>query len=485
MLVLNTNIAKANQICEILPDGSIHCYTIYPISLNSIEDVHLGTGGEKTYFINISDNKYYIVETFGNHDTHLSVSGLSTGILTDNNSGVLLNSAIGFKGETNRTIQITVRLNSSLTSGSFQLQIRKQQAVLYGFDYPDKPDGTSDINTKPDLNKPYDDLSNLYNTYKFSDNTNHSGSHMLSLDSRDHTRLNSEIVFFSGHGYGSKNGSQGSGVSFPSGSVWVYQLNSMENVKVVVWASCYSSNSNNSYNNSMSQGSVDAGATSAIGWPDTTTVGSSRVFTDRLFNKLSAGETIAYAANYAKNGLIWPWDNVRDYEIDGSTTAKITASYINKLNDTANSNIVKEFNNRILKEKGWYFLDNEDGTKRVYRTINGKLTNDFYDIEYFGNEILSIKHSGVKMENQNILSINSIKTKIPDQVKVFNIVFDRLVDVEKYNVYYIYEEEIIPIEIKYCTYETEGGLIYVDTICTNLNDNTSIDYSKICGIRGE
>ena len=49
-----------------------------------------------------------------------------------------------------------------------------------------------------------------------------------------------------------------------------------------------------------------------------------------------------------------------------------------------------------------------------------------------------------------------------------------------YRVYVSFGTEIVPVLIEYNTLGDSSGRVYLDTVCTNLNDGTLIDYEDIC-----
>lgn len=338
---------------------------------------------------------------------------------------------------------------------------------MYGFDY-----GDDDINTIPDLEAPQRYLWDGYGVGTYSDKYLHNASHILGTDSRGYSRLNSEVVFFAGHGDSAL-------VKFPSGSLlYAAQLINMENVKIAVWAACYSSNQDN-FDNSMIDNSVNAGAKASIGWPGSILSSSARKFTDRLFEELSQGTPLATAASYASDGIIWPWDNIHEFRIAGNAWTTITYTIPNK----SSVNVIDSFllDDYIVSTASgeWYRYDYKDGASRIYRMINGCLTNDFYDVQYDGDKIINITHSGIKFSEQTILPINSKSTAISSKQ------LDALTNTETHRIYYITEKEIIPIEINYCTYESKDGYIYAEAVCFNLNDNFRVDYAEISQIGAE
>lgn len=85
-------------------------------------------------------------------------------------------------------------------------------ALYYGFEY-------DDISTLKNLEKPYDYFSGLYDSYLYE---NKKSSHFQEIDERGYSRYNSEIMFFSGHGYKDPNSdARGFGVSFSNTSLYL------------------------------------------------------------------------------------------------------------------------------------------------------------------------------------------------------------------------------------------------------------------------
>jgi len=55
-----------------------------------------------------------------------------------------------------------------------------------------------------------------------------------------------------------------------------------------------------------------------------------------------------------------------------------------------------------------------------------------------------------------------------------------LIKYESHRVYVSFGTEIVPVLIEYNTLGDSSGRVYLDTVCTNLNDGTLIDYEDIC-----
>ncbi|MBE6548805.1 MAG: hypothetical protein E7670_00070 [Ruminococcaceae bacterium] len=431
------------------------------VTLNEKTIVTLSAGETKSFEITIPDNMYYSIETtqygISTVDTYLTVNNLSTGNVYNDDGGVGLYSFIGFNNQGGRNLTISVRLYNSSSAGSFYLQIRKQKAVYYGFEY-------DDISTIEDLNTPYDAFSNLYNSFKYE---NKNASHFSEIDERGYNRYNSEIVFFSGHGYKNSETTEfGFGISFNNDtSFYLSNIGNMNNVRVAVWSACYSSNTNNSDSTSFVDRSVSTGAKSAIGFPDTVTTTSSISFTNDLFIKLSEGYTVGDAAEYAAKQIIWPWDNVKDYRIAGSSSTTLTTpNYTKSLAMPSQNNI--ESNYYSLINNDYTSFDNGN-TTRYYLTINGVLTNQFVDV--------ANKDYPQAFVAQNYTVDDEI-TVLPILVKYDTI----STSTEEKHLVYIVENNIAtPVLISYVTITEDNGATYSEAICRNLNSGKYIDYSMI------
>ena len=475
-------------ICiSVVPYSTAYAATTESISLNAKVFVSLSGTTEKSYSITLQDTLFYVVETTGSKDTYLTVEGLSSGTLTDDDSGSGLNACIGFRGE-NKNITIKLRGYSASITGNTTLQIRKQQAAMFGFQYPSgksKTKDSGDINTAPDLEKPASVLQSMYNIKKYNSSTT-SGSTMSNNDERSIPTYNSEVLFFSGHGYysddGSGNKTYGFGVSFPSGGFRINQILDMSNTKIAVWAACYSANQNNAYNSSMVHKSVEKGAKAAIGWVDATGVSSSKKFTDAFFKALSEGKTVAEAAKKGKSKVFWPLDSVRKYTLVGNGNTVInTAKATRNAQVLLDVELKDEFLQRIQTGNWTQVFDSNDQI-RYYKTINDCLTNDFYEVDFDSNqEIVSVTHSGTYINDEPILSdVMSSTISNNKCTQLDNVDSDELIKYESHRVYVSFGTEIVPVLIEYNTLGDSSGRVYLDTVCTNLNDGTLIDYEDIC-----
>jgi len=420
------------------------------INLNDIMTINLNVGETRTFKYLVPDNLMYAAETTKydeyDVDTILSIYNLEEDVVIDDDGGnELYYSYIGFRNQANKVIKIKIELYGGSYDGYFNFQLRKQQAVLYGFEY-------NNLNTISDLNTPYNELINYYQVYSF---VNKNTSHFLSEDDRQLQRCNSEIIFFTGHGYAG-------GASFLLNEddnvtrdyLDYYEIPSLLVNKIAVWSSCYSAKIVDG--TSMIDKSVEKGAKSAIGFTEDVWGFSARIFTNKLFEYLCEGETISQAALHASNHIVWP-DHVHTYRIAGSSYTQIVSSDdIDALNyDDELTNLYNEMqsNNEFIISM------NRDGSTRHYLSINGFMSNYFID--------LVENNDGVNALRGNIQNIN------PSTLNILPINMSNLED-EGRVVYYIKSNIATPILI----IETREKGFY-DIKCKNLFDGTNVKYENI------
>lgn len=275
------------------------------LSLNEKRAVTINANEVKTFYFTPDSNQHYVVETFGDLDTKLRISNIPDGEIINDDYRGNRNASIWFKAERNREIKIEIKAYGK-NYGSTTLQVRKQRFSMFA--YVDV-DGNS---TKKDLNTPFDKFCNLYDAIKYEDVTAY---YARENDERNLSRLNSEIVFFSGHGYKNDENNKGFGISLHSNGAKTGLNTSpplnFDKTKVAMWSACYSANSTNSKNLSFAEYTVYCGARSAVGFLKSVTFSSARKFTNKFFTVLADGATVAEAASKGKGAIIWHRDNAK------------------------------------------------------------------------------------------------------------------------------------------------------------------------------
>ncbi|MDE6407580.1 MAG: CHAT domain-containing protein, partial [Anaeroplasmataceae bacterium] len=311
----NEFMTNSDLSYEIISDNGTNYTRIY---LNVKNDVTLNSG-EIAYFTYTPEaDFYFVVETIGDYDTKLRVENTATGTIINDDSCGNLNAKVEFKGLQGKPVYISTKFFSSSTSGSFTLQLRKQRFSMFGYD-----DGHGH-STISDLKIPYNAFKSIFESIKYE---NGSSWEAFANDDRDLARINSEIMFFTGHGYKNDEDNKGFGVSFHTGGITTNdRFLNMKKTKVAMWAACYSANSTNPGNISIAEFSVRHGAQSAVGFSEAVEFSSSKTFTNRFFTKLASGATVKEAAKYGAEGLLWPWDNGKKYVIFGNEEMRVTDS---------------------------------------------------------------------------------------------------------------------------------------------------------------
>lgn len=457
--------------------------TTRTISKDTVYSGTLTAGSTHTYYFTPSYTGLFTVETFGSTDTYGTVSG-NTGTIfptaSNDDAGEGTNFAIGFKQEAGNTTTITVRhYNSTSGSGSYTLQVRDQRAQIYTFDY-----GSGDIDTTGDSETPYTWLNAM--DYAIGIHENKHSSHLNATIATTFKRINSEVVFFAGHGdkgalaFMNSDGSKN----------WLYDtssyFSSMTNTKVAVWASCYSATDpdGSGSRRSIAQKSIDIGAQSAIGWSDTVGNSAAKKWTDQFFIDLGHTMTVEAAAASAGSIFLWPWDGSYDgWEVFGDGSTLVSYPTVNPKTSTTTQSQIAD---AVLLDK----LSNTDeytpyalkglGT-RYYKTVNGCLTNEFYDV-YDDKSVVSPL---VTFTDADVLYIDQLEiateTHAPaSEVVAYGSIFNKLIKSEEHIVYMKLNGTVTPIKIIYSDYKNADGLTHQDVVCINLLDNTYIDYADIC-----
>ena len=477
VLYQNNNIL-ANDTRE---DGvSFRSMTIVKDTFYSM---NLSAGETHTFYFTPVASGLYTVESFGNTDVVGTVSGVTGGPISDDDSGTGFNFAIGFYQTAGTTTTITVRHRMTVGFGPYNIQVRNQKAQIYTFNY-----GSGDINTLPDSDSPSTDLFNIgYVSYV---NENKSASHINVAPDGVFSRINSEVFFFSGHG-----GSGGGSVVFKnsSGYDWLYDysvsFSEMENTKVAVWAACYSSLDPDGTGSRMSIAakSIDNGAKSAIGWNTAIGVTASRKWTNAFFYELSQGSTVSAAASSAGKTFLWPWEgSYSGWQVLGNGNTVITTPNVNPkgyddpVPDGMIMSNIEEFND-FVADSDYVVYELKGIGERYYRTINGVITNDFFDVYNSGN----INRSVNSFSDSDICSL--MGNSIPDasfsvQNEDDTVGPFRVESTDEHNVLLKRNNIIIPVKLIFLNYVNDDGAVFQDVECINLSDGTRIDYEDICTI---
>ena len=421
------------------------------------------------------DDKLYTVETFAygsqSSDPIISVSGIMGAALQDDNSGTGNQAKISFKGQKGVNIRVNIWTNNTIGKNCY-VQLRKQKAALFGGDY-------GDINTTSDLSTPASVLTGLYDCHRYYE----SSAEFKRADERTLKTYNSEIMFFSGHGNVNY-------ASFVSGGITGYELSDMNNVKVAVWSSCYSS-ALDGLGQSLVTCSISAGAKSALGFNQSILEGDAKKFTDKFFKELANGETVSSAAIAAQKQFLVSASiaKVKDYVIGGDGNTVITTPTGIQVTNYAlsNTNNIASYDNSLLV----HFLNvceyetESFGASEVryYKKINGCWSNQYIDVK--NGDIVSTNYSPENDEKPILSTLIDTATLETDNVNINRLNTlrtDPSVSVDTCRIYYFNGNAFIPVELNYITYLNETA--YQDIVCIDLNTGEEIAYESFAYLEG-
>lgn len=446
----------------------------------------LTAGSSDTFYFTAPYSGNFTVETFGSTDTYGTVTGNNASVnssASNDDAGQGRNFAIGFFQEAGKTTTITVRHRNNVSgTGSYKIQVRDQRAQIYTFDY-----GSDDISTVSDSDTPKSWLASM--GYAVGVHQNKSVSYTNEMIAETFTRLNSEVMFFSGHG------AAGRVVFLKENGRKDYlhdtsdEFTVMSNTKVVVWAACESAldPDGNGQRVSIADRSVVLGAQSAIGWDCTTNVTASRKWTDQFFTCLGHTMTVEAAAASAGSVFLWPWDgSYAGWKVCGNGNIVVANSNVNYKKTSAKASQKTVWISSYELEA---FLNNCEyeayelkglGT-RYYKMIDGCLTNEFYNV-YNDGKIEKTSVSITEEEIQQVQKEKEIIFSTEDAIRFAESSNDSVIKTEEHMVYMKNGEQLIPILLVYTDYESVDETKYQEVICINLLDNTRIDYADICTI---
>lgn len=338
-------------------------------------------------------NKYYTIETISDKDTCLAITLPNGEILEDDDSGEDYNASLGFSVTYPGYVDVALCLYDDNDEGFVDLSIFKQQAVFYSYFTE-----TNDL-----LGNVYDasEYSRVkYNSLVYLDDVNY--VHATSPNERFYKRINSEVFVFSGHGFYDPNALRyGFAVKFGNDNDANYfrieDLPELSNVKIALWSSCYSSNSNNQYGQSFASQSVLNGAKCSIGFEGSVYISSLVSFTNNFFYYLYNGHNVQTAASYAAN-LLPANDIGRNYEIFGDLNTKLIDANVNYRNVGSFLSLEEKLLIETLKDDENYLINDLGNIKQYFKKVNGLPTTTYYSVYYENNQPIKIEES----KNENV-----------------------------------------------------------------------------------
>lgn len=479
LLCMTSKIKAFNDEPGIVGGGSGNITTL---QVNVPYDVTLTYGTEKNFHVSLnSTTRYYVVETWGDADTKLIISGgiYGSGYITDTNSGVNNNAYIEFLSTGTNNSPVTMSISLMLETNSFvkntTIIVREETASMYGFNY-----GKHEINTTSFVDHPYNILSKNYNASKYLNNEN---AHLGLDDIRGMPRYDSEVLLIFGHGIESL-GAPGQGMAFMNNSsftVYDYYDITTPHTKFVFFGGCETATDDATQN--ITEYAVDlGGAKCSLGFKDLISPKSLKIFIKHFFNKIDEGASIRRATEYGMSRVRLWFTSLNRYVVygDGSVTLVPTSTASTCDLTPIDLSLFEEYQNRSL---GLTFNFNQltEHYTRQYFQYNGYMTTDYYQFQYDdeGN-MIEANHSGCYFNENNVLPILITSTPTPSIAEIGGDVYTTLVNTETYIVYHTIDNVSIPFEVKYCDYtDTDMNVTFRNVYCTNLYSGASIDYETL------
>lgn len=454
--------------------GTVHNdqWFFEPVSpLNEKKLITLSSSFQTVLDFTCPDDRLYTVETFPyastSSDPFISVTGLSIGNLQDDDSGKDLQAKISFRGEKGKNLQVSARAVGTTGSRCY-IQIRKQKAAMFGGNYTGE--NVDHINTNQDLNSPHEDLKDLYDSYRFFDAPS---TLFTAPDERGFTNYNSEIMFFTGHG-------DVSSFSFCKGNdLYGYYLSDMNNVKIALWSSCHSAQTNLA-GESLVTYSIKNGAKSALGFNRSILASDAKKFSNKFFETLANGKTVSEAAAAAKaQFIVWEWiATIKDFVIGGDgntviTTPSAKAANLNDISAIYSPSLLSRFLSACEYETEAF----EDGSLRYYKTIEGHRSNQYIDVK---NGVVTSTNYSAANDDKPVLPIlidTQAASTENETINLLNVLRTDSVQIDTGIFYYFDGFSYRPIEINCITYPDKDR--YQEMICIDLNTGNEVSYESI------
>ncbi len=482
-LILSSGYVSVNAFIDIPSFDTGGSGDARELELNVPYDITLTYNNPITFTTELSSSqKYYVIETWGNADTKLVISGgiYSGTVITDLNSGVDNNAFIEFlsngTSENPATISIVLSLETNCEVKDTTIIVREEAASLYGFNFG------LDGNTIPQTNKAYEVLSPYYRTTKY---LNKRFEHLYETDFRGLEIINSEVLLIASHGLYYAPNMPGRGMIFMDDtylSLVDFTDVPCTRTKFAIFAGCGTAGFNGTDVNlaDSAWGAGDADCT--FGFTKSVAMVSVLRYMNKMFTKLGQAWTIAEATEYAAaHGFFWT-DDAKHYKLYGDSSIRLVPT------STANSRSIIGIDNALYNEMlnrqlGLVF-DNEEITGHYSGnclTYNGYQTTDYYILKNDdqGN-VVEIEHSGYYFDDTNVLPILITSTPTPSIATSGENQYLSIDEVEIKIVYHTVGGVSIPLEFKTCIYSNPSTLETFKVLyCTNLNTGEAFDVEDI------
>ena len=236
----------------------------------------------------------------------------------------------------------------------------------------------NDLNTEPETLKALAYYRQMgYNSYYTTEPTFDELNGYFKIGTR---RLESDILFFSGHGF-----DDGSGMVFPNTAVWTRPTSqstkavgiddfNWNTTKLVIYGGCVTALPNNS--NHISIATYRKGAKTVLGWHQSLDPDSHRDWLNRFNAKLVEGASFSSAFNYASS-FSYSDPRVNDLGIYGDWN--MTYKQSRSGSTLENPNTIKISNEIEFNQKNQNIM----GIIQEIRSINPNFNEDDYKVEIF------------------------------------------------------------------------------------------------------
>ena len=411
----------------------------------------LGVNVENNVFLNGTNDMYfnlrvpisgqYIVETSkatSELDTKLEVCNSNGTILSQNDDGgenYFSKIIYNFNSSTDYLIKLYGYSANDI--GDVILKVMPVKSVYINTFY-------NDIDTREDSIQPYNLLTN--NGYYTRHLVNIPKSELLKADPNGRQRLNNEYYMLSAHG-----AEDGEVALSPNEGLWGYELPDMSDVRLAVWANCYSGKSGNiaeycaNYKNALY----------SLGFPGLTYVDTSKTFTDYLWFFINDGSTIpnavSLAASYVyflysfSHAFEWGDDTIINPSLYSSSletslpqdfTISLADLYGDRLSESSVDAYI-EFN--IQKSTKTILIGND---KLVFETKSNRITNNYFYIDCKNNKVYNHFYNDSNENNYSssqpreiFKKLNNFNVKLEDEYCLFIDGQERIIKRMQYSIF--------------------------------------------------
>lgn len=350
------------------------------LDINVINDAKISGTTLVHYNLRVPVSGDYIIETSMKEkaiDTRLFLYK-DDGSLVDSNDdyGYGIFSRIECKLLSSQDYWLTMDGFSSSDEGDVYLTVKAKNTVYINTFYEE-----DNIDTRKDSVYPRQCLSN--NGYYVKSMVNAARTDVLTKDGNGLDRLNNPYYMLSSHG-----SSSGTAVLSPGQYLYGNDLPDMSNVKLAVWAICYGGKAGN-----IAQYCVERkNAQYSLGFPGLTNVGTSRTFTDKLWEEISLGTSVSEAVDKAvehtktvhwfthmfgwgDDTIVTPSLYSNSHMVNASARME---SQINILSTLSSLSISDEDSLLLFKKKNRTMTYEFSDSTVIMKLIDGVPTNDYF-----------------------------------------------------------------------------------------------------------